>query len=177
MTILKNINGVYHSNYKFIINFLLRFSSTGLYRNDKTMLNLIKSDANQMKNSLEAIQGINSVSISYKSKHNTQKLLKNAVNEISLFCDRFYHIQENGGSFGKDLISKNILKSVFEILKLNIALESGKETTKCLKEIINISNNIVEFVEQNHQKINTEYKNKMSLFYDGMFMNRTIHCL
>ena len=57
MTILKNINGVYHSNYKFIINFLLRFSSTGLYRNDKTVLNLIKSDANQMKNSLETIRG------------------------------------------------------------------------------------------------------------------------
>lgn len=199
MTILKNIDGRYNPKHKFINNFLLRFSSTGLYRNEESILKLINSDAEKMKKSFESVKQINLRMVLFKLDKCTLMAIKesitptytNAINEASLFCNRFYDIRENGGSFGRELISKDIFKSIIDIQKTGIILEKASirllETTHIdvetkmndyrIDTLIDTSNKIIESIEQNHKQMTAEFKKHMTLFHAGMLNQHNIHCI
>jgi hypothetical protein len=199
MTVLRSINGRYNSDYKFIINFLLRFSSTGIYRNELSMLNLIKSESEQMKKAFNAAKQVNSELILNKTNNAILPVIKerivpaygNAVDLTSLFCNRFFDIRENGGSFGKELIPTNVFKSISDIqndgLILKLAATNLKEARHIEAElkindfridvIINKSNTITESAEQNYNKMLEEFKNRMALLHDSLSTRQNMHCM
>ncbi len=190
MTLLKNINGRYHSDYKTIINFLLRFSSTGLYKKESNMLDLIKSDAEKMNTALVSAKQVNSNMILHKQdpvllqgvKELVQPTYKTAIKETYAFCERFYDIREYGGSIGAELITQNVLKTIQEIQKLCVVLEGASENLEKTHNITavsrvndfrmdiitNNSRTIIESTEQNYKKMLTEFKKQMGAFHTSL---------
>lgn len=199
MIILKDINGRYHSDSKFVRGLIMGFSSTGLYRDEKTMLNLIRSDAMKIGVSFMPAQQVNSDMILHESdaiqlervKKNIDPAYTTAIDGISLFCSRFYDIRKNGGSFGTELTKKEAIDLILEIQKLSNDIRTGSENLKTTLNIKTLSinndlqlltvldkiNYVINVIEKNYKTEIAEFKKYMFLFHTGLLNNQNFHCM
>lgn len=199
MILLKNINGRYHSDYKFILKTILALSSSGLYRGEKEIIKTITNSVKAVDTSITKAQNANQMLIDYKACVNlpTSKLKKNASNSYIAVCNStsdlyqtFYDIRENGSNFGKNLISREIMLAFLKILekteqlkKMTPMFDLGTSITKItsissmyMGEIETFSKDSVKKIEEQYKEMNKNYSDFAHAFWPSSSKN-SIHTL
>lgn len=179
--------GRYNSRFQFVNTFLLRFSPTGLYRDEDLMLTLIKSDFRQMDESLNLAKKLNS---EYEKNPNINTKLsaayKTASSDTSKFYLRLSDVHENGGSLGKNLVSTDTMGLFLPLLssnqniisvsnKLNVGGHIGLYVIQMCSYYINdikkIGQNIIDNVDKSHQGMSKQRSDYLCSFWSGLNQN------
>jgi hypothetical protein len=200
MVLLKNVNGKYHSDFRFVKGFLLKFSSSGLYYNDQTIIKTITDAAKQVDTSILSAKSMNDQLFKefriYEPffaalKRRTATSYNDVCDSVSDLCNTFYEIREHGGYFGNKFVTKQIMtnfpitiQKANELQEMSLNLDNNfsvintiKESNKCIDEIMDLTKKPVEEIKQNYERMNQEFSEFVQSFWNNLITNKNMHQL
>gem|GEM_PF-2776680 len=189
MALIRTSDGRYDPKWKLTKKFLLWSSPTGLYKNELSILALIKSDATKMSTSLSSVSESSLKFLQNNSPDMKSQLINNYANADSAilkFSGRFYDIHENGGSIGREITPVNIFEPLSKILESNNELNNISDELAArdkinvhtimlcsyhINNITSLGNDIVKNVNETYKKKNAEFSEFVKIFWSNQIRN------